>query len=199
MIETPWLRAFAAFAEDANMSQAARRLHLSQPAVHAQLRRLSEELGVVLYRRAGRGLALTPEGMDVAAFARDFDNRSRELVARLGGRADQGSLILAAGAGALLYVVGEGLRAFRRLRGGALELLTADAAAAVEAVRAGSAHVGVGALDVDPDGLQVHTLTSVEQVAVMPQDHRLARRRRISLTDLADERLVVPPEGRPHR
>jgi DNA-binding transcriptional LysR family regulator len=153
----------------------------------------------VLYRRAGRSLALTPEGTEVAAFARDFDDRSRELVARLGGRADQGSLVLAAGAGALLYVIGEGLRAFRRQPGGPLELLTADAAAAVEAVRAGNAHVGVGALDADPEGLKTRTLTSVEQVVVMPQDHRLARRRRVSLTDLADERLVLPPEGRPHR
>jgi hypothetical protein len=52
-LRTSRLRAFAAFAEDANMSRAARRLHLSQPAVHAQLRRLSEALGAPLYQRLG--------------------------------------------------------------------------------------------------------------------------------------------------
>jgi DNA-binding transcriptional LysR family regulator len=199
MIETGWLRAFAMFAEDANMSQAARRLHLSQPAVHAQLRRLSEALGVTLYRRAGRGLVLTPEGIEVAAFARESDDRAQELVTRLGGRARKGRLALAVGAGALLYVIGEGLRTFRIRKKGALDLLTADASAAVEAVRSGLAHVGVAADDADPDDLETHALTVVEQVLVMPRDHSLARRRRVSLTDLAGERLVVPPDGRPHR
>jgi DNA-binding transcriptional LysR family regulator len=91
------------------------------------------------------------------------------------------------------------LRAFRRQRGAALELLTADATAAVDAVRAGGAHVGVGAMDQDPEGFQVHPLTTVEQVVVMTKEHRLAGRRRISIEALAGERLVLPPDGRPHR
>jgi DNA-binding transcriptional LysR family regulator len=199
MIETSWLRAFAAFAEDANMSRAARRLHLSQPAVHAQLRRLSEALGAPLYRRSGRGLVLTAEGSEVAAFARDFEERARELVARLGGDTREGRVVLAAGAGALLYVIGEGLRAFTRQRPAQLELLTVDAPGAVEAVRSGLAHVGVGAMDSDPEGLEVRTLTAVEQVLVLPGDHPLARRRRPSIAHLAGERFVLPPQGRPHR
>src|SRR6185436_6917897 len=84
-IESSWLRAFAAFAEDPNLSRTARRLHLSQPAVHAQLARLSEALAVPLYRRAGRALVLTREGTEVAAFARESEERAREIVARMRG------------------------------------------------------------------------------------------------------------------
>jgi hypothetical protein len=51
----------------------------------------------------------------------------------------------------------------------------------------------------DPEGLEVRTVTTVDQVLVLRRDHSLARRRRISLDDLAGERLVLPPEGRPHR
>jgi DNA-binding transcriptional LysR family regulator len=199
MIETSWLRAFAAFAEDANISRAARRLHLSQPAVHAQLRRLSEAVGAPLYRRAGRGLVLTAEGSEVAAFARDFEERTRDLVARLGGDARGGPVVLAAGAGALLYVIGEGLRAFGRQGRAPLELLTLDAPGAVEAVRSGLAHLGVGAMDSEPEGVEVHALTMVEQMLVLPRDHPLVNRRRLSVDDLAGERLVLPPRGRPHR
>jgi LysR family transcriptional regulator, low CO2-responsive transcriptional regulator len=199
MIETSWLRAFAAFADDTNMSRAARRLHLSQPAVHAQLRKLSEALGVTLYRRAGRGLVLTGEGVEVAAFARELDDRSRELVARLGGTSERGPLVLAAGAGALLYVIGEGLRAFRRRKPAPLRVLTTDAVAAVDAVRSGVAHVGVGVVDGALEGLEVHAVTDVEQAVVLPRDHRLARKRRVTLADLAGEALVVPPDGQPHR
>jgi DNA-binding transcriptional LysR family regulator len=199
MIETSWLRAFASFSEDANMSRAARRLHLSQPAVHAQLRRLSEALGVPLYRRSGRGLTLTAEGSEVAAFARELEERTRDLMARLDGAGSEGRVVLAAGAGALLYVIGEALRAFTRQRKARLELLTVDAPAAVEAVRSGLAHVGVGAMSSDPRGLEVRTVTTVGQVLVLRRDHPLARRRLVSLAQLAGERLVLPPEGRPHR
>jgi DNA-binding transcriptional LysR family regulator len=199
MIETGWLRAFAAFAEDANISRAARRLHLSQPAVHAQLRRLSEELGVVLYRRVGRGLTLTREGIEVAAFARGMEEQTRELMARMAGSAGEGRVVLAAGPGALLYVIGEGLRAFTRQGKTRLELLNADAMTAVEAVQSGLAHVGVAAVDRAPDDLETHALTSVGQVLVVPRGHRLARVRQVSIPRLAGERFVLPPEGRPHR
>ncbi len=199
MIETTWLRAFAAFAEDANISRAARRLHLSQPAVHAQLQKLSVELGVTLYRRAGKGLVLTPEGVLVAAFARGVEEQTRELVARVSGAAGDDRLVLAAGAGALLYIVGEGLRTFKQQTKTRLELLTADATAAIEAVRSGLAHVGVGAVDAVPDDIEAHALTSVGQVLVVRREHRLARRRQVSIPSLAGERLILPPEGRPHR
>src|SRR5436309_416632 len=126
MIETTWLRAIATFAEDANLSRAARALRLTQPAVHAQLRKLGEALGVTLYRRKGRGLVLTAEGIEVAAFARDFEERARGLAERLRGQTENAPIVLAAGAGAILYVIGEGLRAFTKRDDSRLEVLTFD-------------------------------------------------------------------------
>ncbi|MBX3192889.1 MAG: LysR family transcriptional regulator [Labilithrix sp.] len=201
MIDSTALRAFAAFAEDANLSRTARRLHLSQPAVHAQLKRLSEALGVPLYERAGRGLVLTREGVEVAAFARDAEERARDLVARLRGEGEARRVVLAAGAGALLHVLGEGLRAFARAYEGRLDIVTADGAAAVDAVARGVAHVGVTAAHEARtwSDLEEHRLTEVGQVLVVPRDHRLASRRRVTLADLEGERLVMPPEGRPQR
>jgi LysR family transcriptional regulator, low CO2-responsive transcriptional regulator len=200
MIETRWLETFAAFAEDANLSRTARRLHLSQPAVHAQLKKLSEALGVTLYRRVGRGLVLTREGVEVSAFARELEERTEELALRL--RDDEPGnrrIVLAAGAGALLYVLGDGLRAFSRTNVARVELMVADSGAALDAVRAGIAQVGVAALDDAPPDLDVARITEVEQVLVVPRAHPLARRRRISIADLAGQRLIVPPEGRPQR
>lgn len=207
MIPSDWLRAFAVFADDANLSRAAKRLHLSQPAVHAQLRKLAEALGVPLYQRAGRGLVLTREGIEVAAFARDAEERSSELVARLRGEGEgEQRVVLAAGAGALLHVLGEGMRAFSRSYAGRLEIVTSDAGAAADAVAKGAAHVGVtaalaGASTTAPSlaELDVHRITEVGQLVVLPRDHRLAKRRRLSLDDLDGERLVMPPEGRPQR
>ena len=47
--------------------------------------------------------------------------------------------------------------------------------------------------------LDVHRITEVGQVAVVPRAHRLARKRRVSLAELEGERLVMPPPGRPQR
>ncbi len=47
--------------------------------------------------------------------------------------------------------------------------------------------------------LDMHRITEVGQLLVVPRHHPLAKRRRASLADLDGERLVLPPEGRPQR
>ncbi|MDF2697049.1 MAG: LysR family transcriptional regulator YeiE [Labilithrix sp.] len=200
MLVSERLHTFAVFAEEANLSRAARRLHLSQPAVHAQLKALAEELGVPLYHRAGRGLVLTKEGVELAVFARDLEERTGELVARLRGETGQRPVVLAAGAGALVHLLAGGLRAFSRARNSPrVEVVTADASRAVELVRNGLAHVGVGVIDAAPVGLEVHEVARAAQVVVVPRDHRLAKKRAVVLSDLDGEDLVAPPEGGPQR
>ena len=56
------LHAFLVVAEAGKISEAARRLHLSQPAVTAQIRRLEAELDVPLFIRSVHGVTLTPRG-----------------------------------------------------------------------------------------------------------------------------------------
>lgn len=56
------LRIFAVVAERGSVTEAAAQLYLTQPAVSAALRRLNEALGVRLFERQGRGLALTHRG-----------------------------------------------------------------------------------------------------------------------------------------
>jgi DNA-binding transcriptional LysR family regulator len=56
------LRTFAAVAELGSLTQAADRLHLSQPAASAQIKLLEEEFGVALFERKPSGLALTRAG-----------------------------------------------------------------------------------------------------------------------------------------
>ena len=56
------LRAFVAVAREGNVSRAAERLHRSQPAISLQLKRLSEETGLILFHRASHGLTLSADG-----------------------------------------------------------------------------------------------------------------------------------------
>ncbi|MCG8419186.1 MAG: LysR family transcriptional regulator [Proteobacteria bacterium] len=196
-----WLRAFAAFAEHKNFTHAARALHISQPALHAQVSKLTANLGVPLYRRVGRLIELTASGVDVACFAREISERVEEFRDFLREGTSQQPVVLAAGEGAYLYLLGPAIKAFTREHEVPLRLLTKSRSAAIEALRSGSAHIAVAALDGLPahDDLELTRFVAVPQVLVVPSSHPLAARNRVQLGDLAEMNLVVPPPEREHR
>lgn len=198
-IDAEQLDAFVTFAEHLNFTRAARARRVSQPALHAQVRKLSEALGVTLYVKRGNRLALTPHGERVLGFGRDARERARVLVAELAHREVRGPITLCAGEGSYLYLLGEGLRRFSASRAAELRLLVRDQEGTVAAVRTGEAHLGVASLDAPPPGLDASPLTEVGQMIVVPASHPLAAKKQVLLRDLEGERLVVPPEGRPHR
>src|SRR5687767_11112697 len=109
MIDSGRLASFRVFAEELSFTRAAARLHISQPALHVQIRKLAESLGVALYRRSGRSLVLTTAGRELLGFARDSERRSETFLASL-GRPTPRSIVLAAGEGTLLFVLGEAIR-----------------------------------------------------------------------------------------
>ena len=193
-----WLFAFSVFADHLSFTRAARQLHISQPALHVQVRKLSEAVGRPLYRRSGRGLVLTAEGSRMAAFGREVEERGRAVLEEVRGQALSGPVVLASGQGALLYLLGPAIRRFPR-RTWPLRLLAMAGPDAVQAVRDARAHLAVAAIDGPVDDLACARLRSVGQRAVVPSSHRLARRRSLRPADLDGEALVVAPAGSPHR
>src|SRR3954462_5619775 len=69
-MELRHLRYFVAVAEALHFRKAAERLHVAQPAVSEQVRKLEQELGVMLFNRTQRSVALTPAGMALLEEAR---------------------------------------------------------------------------------------------------------------------------------
>lgn len=193
------LAAFAEFAEDGNFSRAAIRLHISQPALHTKIAKLAKSVGTPLYVRRGRTIDITDAGRRVQRLARDMAVSMAKFRDDMRDSATTRPVVLAAGEGAFLYLLGPGIRAHLAHRRHALQLMTADGAAAVDAVRAGRAHLGIACLDTMPRDLDAVPLTRVGQVLALPRKHPLALRRSIRLKDMADAGLIVPPAGRPHR
>ena len=193
------LLAFAEFAEDGNFSRAAIRLHISQPALHTKIAKLSRTLETSLYVRRGRSIEITESGRRVQRFAREMAAATLDFQNELLQVDTPQSVVLVAGEGSYLYLLGHGIRTHLARNRHSLRLLTADGVAAVEAVQSGRAHLGVASLDAVPDELMAQPLTRVGQVLVVPKRHPLASRRNIKLKDLNGEELIVPPPGRPHR
>lgn len=193
------LTAFAEFAEDGNFSRAAIRLHLSQPALHTKIAKLGQSIGQPLYLRRGRVIEITETGRKVQRFARELAATTVAFQNELLERDTAQPVMLAAGEGAFLYLLGQGIKAHLSNRRHALQLTTADGAAAVDMVRSARAHLGVASLETVPRDLAAEPLTRVGQMLVLPKRHALASRRSIRLKDIAGAELIVPPAGRPHR
>ncbi len=68
-----------------SVASATKELHLSQPAISAQIRRLEHSLGEKLFQRSGRGLVLTDVGRDVLRYADEIFALGRELQQALAG------------------------------------------------------------------------------------------------------------------
>ncbi len=108
MLNTVYLQTFLAVVETGSFSAAARRLHMSQPAVSQQIRALEEQIGGVrLFRRSGQQMVLTLAGEQLLSNARELVAMAERVVqtvsalrGQIGGRVTLGCL--AGGAEAFL-------------------------------------------------------------------------------------------------
>ena len=93
------LRSFAAIAELGQLTRAAEKLHVSQPAVSSQLKTLEDKLGLKLFERTATGMVLTAPGVRLLAEAekilaavRDMQNVALSFKGELAGKASIGTL-----------------------------------------------------------------------------------------------------------
>ncbi|GGY06203.1 LysR family transcriptional regulator [Paludibacterium paludis] len=91
------LRTFVTVAQQGHLTQAAELLHLSQPAVTAQIKALEEEIGMPLFERTTGGVTLTlagqellPRAQSILASARDILNHARGLKGQVAGKVQIG-------------------------------------------------------------------------------------------------------------
>lgn len=194
-----WLESFLVFSDCLNFTHAAERLNISQPALFVKINKLAESLGVPLYHRAGRTLALTNEGKQVRAFANEMHDRTVTFQAEIKGRTKITPVVLCAGGGSYLYLLGPAITEYKKHKASYIRLMTGNREETIEAVRTGDAHVGVAALHSAPEDLNTELLTQVHQSLIVPRGHFLTKKKKIRLSDLEGQSLILPPNNRPHR
>jgi DNA-binding transcriptional LysR family regulator len=196
-MELRHLRYFVAVAEELHFSRAAARLHIAQPPLSQQIRRLEGDLGVALFSRTRRRVELTPAGRALLEEARrvlaQADRAAR--IARRAGAGAIGQLALAFVPSADLDLLPRVLRLWRgRFPDVELDLQVLLPVAQMEALAAGRIQVGLLRLPVAADrAVVVEPIQSEPLVAVLPRRHRLARRSRVRLADLAGDTIMMFP------
>src|SRR5882757_1994142 len=192
-LELRHLRYFVAVAEELHFGRAAVRLHLAQPPLSQQIRKLEEILGYPLFVRTSRAVRLTAAGEVFLERARRTLRSVQEDIeeARSIGRGDEGSLRVGFIGSGMLTPLPEMLGRYRQLYP-RVQLQLSETYTANIAASLNRGMLDAGFLrDGGPiDGLHVETLFSEPFVAVLPQKHRLAGRSMISPADLREEPFV---------
>lgn len=91
------LQYFWAVSQEGSVAKASEKLHVTPATISIQLRELEKQLGVQLFRRAGRGLALTDMGIAVQAYANEIFATGQELLDMVNGRPVGGPILFRVG------------------------------------------------------------------------------------------------------
>jgi len=203
-VELGPLRSFLVLARERNVTRAAERLMLTQPAVSNQLARLERELGK-LFDRTPQGLALTPAGELFRGYVEQALGRLDDgavALAELAGL-ERGALAVGGGATATTYLFPSLLGRFHAAHP-AIRLFVREqgSQSVVEAVLTGELDLGVVTLPVETGGgrlevdrLEVERWLDDELLLLVPPGHALARRRGFRWGELRGQPMVLFEAG----
>jgi DNA-binding transcriptional LysR family regulator len=183
---------FLAAAEHGSFSAAADTLHMAQPSLSEQVRRLESELGVALFVRAGRRLELTqagrvllPHAERTLEAAEETMSSVRDVRTMAGGTVSFGTF-----GSAHHYLLTGLVQDFRaRYPGVRLRLLGQNSSEVADAVREGRLEAGLVLLPIDDRGLDVRSTIQEEIHYVSADPERL--KSPMTIERLAEAPLIL--------
>jgi DNA-binding transcriptional LysR family regulator len=186
--------AFVTTADEGHVGRAATRLHVTQPTLSRQIAALERSLGVPLFDRTRRQLALTPAGEVFLAGARELVRRADELAdaARRAHRGELGVLRVGFVQSATFAALPRLLSSFRAAWPSVrVEVRAMTTLHQLDALTDDRLDVGLLRPPVHAPDLRLHTVSHDELCVALPGTHPLASRPRVTLADLADEPFVL--------
>ena len=196
-MELRHLRYFVAVADTLNFRKAAEHVHIEQSPLSQQIRNLEQELGVELFTRTKRRVALTHAGLVFLADAKAILARSNDSVDRV-RRASRGAI----GALSISYLTSmtnefldQVIHRFRaRHPGVALGFSDLIPAAILQTVVQRTSDVGFLRGIFPHEELVVEELGTEPMIVILQKDHRLTKKKVLTGEDLADEPFVMLPD-----
>ena len=194
-MELRQLRQVIVLAETLNFRRAAERLHMAQPPLSTSIKKLEEELGVLLFERLPSGLKLTPAGEVVLRHARRtvFFAEQTRRAGREGESGEQGTLRLGFVGSASYSLMPRIIRAFRR-QYPRVDIVI-DESTTIELLRGVEAHSLDVALVrfpvVEPTSAELTLLRPERLMAAVSADSPFAARSTVAIAELAQEPLII--------
>lgn len=196
MFELDGLKAFIIVAEYQSFSQAAERLHLTQPAVSKRIALLESQIGARLFDRIGRTVSLTEAGRTLEPRARDILARVEDTQRIIGGLEGSvtGPLSMATSHHIGLWRLPEVLKDYaRQYPDVTLDLHFMDSEIAHEQIKQGNLELGVITLAPTHHERLASTLIWRDDLVFMcSKEHPLSESKQMQLSDFAEFPAILP-------
>jgi len=191
------LRGFCYAAQAGSVSKAAEKLFLSQPSVSLQIQALEREFKTTLFERRGPRISLTPDGKTLYELAlplvEEIDALEETFAARRGG-IERGRLDIAAGESTTLYLLPRFVKQFAEAHPGIeLKLHNVTGRDGLVMVRADEVDFAVGSMLEMREDIEYQPMFTYEPMLIVPRDHPLAKRKKVTLKDVSAYPLILPP------
>jgi DNA-binding transcriptional LysR family regulator len=196
MIELRHFRYFIVLAETLHFGRAADLLHMSQPPLSVQIRQLEEIVGAPLLERNRRSVRLTAAGAVFLDEARRAVRQAELAVerARDAAMGHRGTLRIGFVSSAPFNVLPPVLRVYReRHPHVTVDLHSVGSAEQMRRVAAAELDLGLVRLPAAATGVEIEVILREPLVAVLPESHPLAGRKRITIERLVDDAFVTFP------
>jgi DNA-binding transcriptional LysR family regulator len=192
------LKSYCLVVETKSFSRAAQAKHMTQSAMSRLVKGLEDETGVTLLLRRGKAAVPTPEGMLFYEHAkRILDGYAKmEQDVAAAGRAARGALRLGVSRTPAVHLLPQVLYDFSKAHPGIrIELSVCATENVVRDLRDGRIDLGLVEDGVGDRTVQTEAVAGDEIVLVAPEDHPLAKKRKVTVQDLAGESFLLPERG----
>lgn len=192
------LRVFVEVAQHQSFTRAAESLHIAQPAVSISIRKLEEELELVLLNRQEKKVTLTAEGKNLLAHARQIlDNcqAAEEEMAELKGLS-RGEVRVGIPPMMSAYFFPRIIMKFRERYPALKVVVSGEGAASIQNLIAkGDIDMGVIAGHKIAEGVEHQHFLKEEIVACVPKDHPFVRQGKVAVPEFLKEPLILYTPG----
>ncbi len=192
------LKFIVALAKVRNFRKAAEACFVSQPALSFAVKKLEEELGVLLFERNRNEVTITPIGervIEQAILAIEEANRVKEI-AKQGNNQLAGPLRLGVIYSVGPYLLPEIIPILRKTAPEMPLIVEENITSNLEGqLRNGVIDVAIIALPFDIPGIKTLPLYEEEFVVVVPSSHQWAKRSTVDAIELADEKILLLNSG----
>ncbi|MBL4743039.1 MAG: LysR family transcriptional regulator [Cycloclasticus sp.] len=192
------LRSFCMAAKVGGFTKAAELLQLSQPSVSLQIQSLEKELKATLFTRNGPKITLTDAGKKLLELAQPLVEQMDSLPTRftaLNKPEETAEINIAAGEASILYLLPNIIETFKqRYPSVHIRLHNVSGNSGVEAIREGEVDFAVGPMFDVPADILYKPVYRFVPVLIMPFGHPLASVDDVSLQDIVQYDLILPPK-----
>jgi len=193
------LRGFCYAARTKSISRAAEKLLLSQPSVSLQIKALERELGARLFERRGPRITLTHDGQRLLELARplvEAIDSLEESFSSIRESAERGIVNIAAGGSTIQYLLPPFVEKYTREHPQVdVRLHNVTGKSGLELLREGEVDFAIGPMLDTPPDITFHPLVTYEPMLITRLDHPLAKKKQVTLKDVAAYPLILPPKN----